>query len=422
MRRRPVYKLITLGVAMLGAAVFVIPTSASAATAPGLVAQASTSNTAPPSDLGAYGWVNYYRGLAGLNTVSRNATLEVQEGTHVRYLADHSLSCETNVHDELTQRLGGCGANRYATMAGKAAANNSNIVRVSTSVTDRTAVSSWMVAGFHALTMLDPRLASTGYAAYFTPHPTGAKPLAWDYTAGLDVYRGRTGQYANSVIAFPGANAATPLLSYAVGTESPEPFRSALSTSPCRAWGNKSVVSAPIIVQWPKAARVSSQLGKIVDVTTGAAQATCSLNAASYARGSLPNQFLGGSNGITQAALYYMATPFVSGHKYEVVVANQAITKFSAGAVPAAPTMYQTPRGAGTTTVSWKDNAPGVTSHLVQLYSGPNCSGTLLANGRTTAMSVTYTRLIRGHLYSVRASGDTATIGRWSGCLNFKPS
>jgi len=160
MRRRPVYKLITLGVAMLGAAVFVIPTSASAATAPGLVAQASTSNTAPPSDLGAYGWVNYYRGLAGLNTVSRNATLEAQEGTHVRYLADHSLSCETNVHDELTQRLGGCGANRYATMAGKAAANNSNIVRVSTSVTDRTAVSSWMVAGFHALTMLDPRLAT----------------------------------------------------------------------------------------------------------------------------------------------------------------------------------------------------------------------------------------------------------------------
>lgn len=74
-----------------------------------------TSNAAPAADLSGYDWINYYRGLGGLRPVARNATYEAQEAVHIRYLANHSLGCESNVHDELTTRYGNCGANPYAT-------------------------------------------------------------------------------------------------------------------------------------------------------------------------------------------------------------------------------------------------------------------------------------------------------------------
>jgi len=83
--------------------------------------------------------------------------------------ADHTLSCETNVHDELKSRVAGCGASPAATAAGKAAANNSDITRVSASVPDRTAVSNSFSAAFHALTLLDPQRQHRG-----PDHRTGA--------------------------------------------------------------------------------------------------------------------------------------------------------------------------------------------------------------------------------------------------------
>jgi uncharacterized protein YkwD len=382
----------------------------------------ATSNAAPAQDSDGYRWVSYYRGLAGLGPVVRNATLEAQEATHVRYLADHSLSCETNVHDELLARAGGCGANRFATAAGKAAANNSNITRVSAQVSGQTAVSNWFGAGFHALTLLDPRLRSTGYASYYAARPTGAKPLAWNFTAGVDVYRGRSGAYNGSTVAFPATNAATPLLSYRVGTESPEPFRSTIASSPCRSWGTKTVVSAPVIVQWPKAARVSTGSGRIIDQTTGRALATCSLIAASYPVGSLPRQFLGGSNGITRAAFYYASAPFVVGHRYQLQVAGGVITTFTATKVPAAPSIRAV-GGAGTLTPYWQDNSDGITSHVFQLWSAASCTGSLLGQVRLAAARLTLKSLVRGRIYSVRVTSDRADGGsRWSGCGNYRVS
>ena len=96
----------------------------------------------------------------------------------MRYLANHSLSCETNVHDELVTREGSCGANPYATVGGKAAANNSNITRVNAQVPDRVAVTNWFVSAFHALTLLDPRLRAPATPPTSRSAPTGAQPDA----------------------------------------------------------------------------------------------------------------------------------------------------------------------------------------------------------------------------------------------------
>jgi len=336
-RRNPARLVSLVGVAVLAVGLLLPMQSASA------LVTSSISNTAPNSDINGYAWVNYFRGLAGLGGVARNVTMEAQGAAHVRYLANHSLACETNVHDELTIRVGACGANPYATGGGKAAANNSNITRVSGLMPDRSAVASWFVSGFHALTLLDPRLASTGYSAYYTANPLGAGPMAWKYTAAVDVYRGRSGRYSGATVAFPANNAASPLLSYAVGSESPEPFRSAAATSPCRGWGSRTVVSAPVIVQWPLAARPASAYGQIVDMSTGRWQGTCSLNTASYPVGSLARQFLGGANGITQTGMYFAATPFIAGHRYQLRLLGHPVTTFTATVLPSAPVVVAVP-------------------------------------------------------------------------------
>nr|MDQ2836498.1 CAP domain-containing protein [Actinomycetota bacterium] len=306
-------------------------------------ANVASGNTAPTTDLSGYAWINYFRSLGGLGTVTRDASIESQESLHVRYLANHSLSCETNVHDELTARTGSCGANPYATAAGKAAANNSNITRINASIPDRAAVENWFTSAFHALTLLEPRLKTTGYAAYYTAKPTGAKPDAYNFTAAVDVYRGRTGSYGGQELSFPASGAVSPLLSYQIGTESPEPFQSTLASSACHSWGTKSVVSAPIIIQWALNSKAPQTAASIVDLSTGAALPTCALTAAQYPAGSLAQEFLLGTNRVTKAALYYTSAPFVAGHRYQLQVAGAAVTSFTTSNLPSVPALTGTP-------------------------------------------------------------------------------
>ena len=335
----------TLGsvLALVLASVTYLSTSPAQANA----ANTATDNTAPASDASGYTWISYFRSLGGLGPVLRNATFEADESLHVRYLANHSLSCENNVHDELTSRVGGCGANPYATAAGRAAALNSNVTRVNAAISDRTAVSNWFVSAFHALTLLEPRLRSTGYAAYYTPNPTGARPNAYQFTASVDVYRGRSGGYGGQTLAFPANGAASPLLSYQIGTESPEPFRSTLASSACHSWGAKSVVSAPIVMQWPLGSRAVQTGASIIDLTTGSALPTCGLTASQYPAGSLASQFLLGTNRVTKAAFYYASTPFVAGHRYQLKIAGAPATTFSATDLPSLPALTPTALSRG---------------------------------------------------------------------------
>ena len=403
--------------ALLALALLVIPTGAANASV-----TMAMSNTTPTTDAGGYAWVSYFRGLAGLPGVTRNATLEYDDALHVLYLANHALTCETNVHDELTTRVAGCGANPYATSAGKAAANNSDITRVSVDVTDRTAVSNWFSAAFHALVLLDPRLTSTGYASYYTTNPTGSKPLAWNYTAAVDVYRGRSGSYNGSTVVFPANDSVTPLLSYSVGTESPEPFRTSVGS--CRSWGSATTVSAPVIVQWPIRASGAAGLGVIVDLSTGRALPTCTLNAGSYAAGSEGRTFLSGANnGITQAAFYYASTPFLAGHRYQLRIGSAPMTTFTAGLPPSAVT----PRvsgGHGTIGIAWSPASAGTGSlapYEARAYATLNCTGSVIAAANTTQTSTTLGGFTPGRYYSVRvASVNTVGASRWSACVGFR--
>jgi hypothetical protein len=292
-------------------------------------ADAHTGPTVPAAGHDGYYWIDYFRALGGLDPVVPDLGMQAQEARHVRYLADHALSCETDVHDELTSPRAGCGSNPYATAAGKLAANNSDVTRVNAAIDDRTAVRNWFVAGFHALTLLDPRLRSTGYAAYYTATPSGAGTIPYQFTAAVDVYRGRTGSYAGQRLSFPALGTTSPLLAYRVGTESPEPFRSTLAGSPCHSWAVREVVSAPIIVQWPVIARPAQAPATIVDETSGRTLPTCALTAAAYPAGSLARTFLLGTDRATQAALYYADAPFQPGHRYQLRIGAAVITAFS---------------------------------------------------------------------------------------------
>lgn len=366
-------------------------------------ANVTAGNTAPSSDLSGYAWISYYRNLGGLGGVGRNPTYEAQESTHVQYLANHSLSCETNVHDELVTREGSCGANPYATPGGKAAANNSNITRVNAQVPDRVAVTNWFVSAFHALTLLDPRLRSTGYAAYYTSSPTGAQPDAFKFTAGADVYRGRTGSYTGQTLAFPATGAASPLLSYQVGTESPEPFRSTVASSPCHSWGNLSTVSAPIIMQWPLGSRAPQAPASIVDMSTGRVLPTCALTAGQYPAGSLAQQFLLGTNRVTKAALYYASTPFAAGHQYQLRIGGAPATTFTTSNLPSVPSI-STATLSHAVRVNWSLASTGngaVAYYRLTRFGDPGC-----VRSTWTATSVghsyTMTNLVSGRWYFVQ--------------------
>jgi hypothetical protein len=372
-------------------------------------ANVTAGNTAPSSDLSGYAWISYYRNLGGLAGVGRNPTYEAQETAHVKYLANHSLSCETNVHDELLTRQAGCGANPYATLGGKAAANNSDITRVNAQVPDRVAVTNWFVSAFHALTLLDPRLRSTGYAAYFTSSPTGAQPDAFKFTAGADVYRGRTGSYNGQPVAFPATGAASPLLSYQVGTEAPEPFRSTVASSPCHSWGNLSRVSAPIIMQWPIGSRAPQTSASIVDLSTGRVLPTCALTAGQYPAGSLAQQFLLGTNRVTKAALYYASVPFAAGHEYQLRIAGRPATTFTTSNLPSVPSASATSLSRALR-INWSLASTGngaVAYYRLTRFADPNCVRSTWTT-TTTAHSYTMTNLVKGRWYFVQLAAKNS--------------
>jgi hypothetical protein len=275
------------------------------------------------------------------------------------------------------------------------------------------------------LTLLDPRLSSTGYASYYTPTPAGLGPLSWRFTAGIDVYRDRSGSYNGSVLSFPANGGVTPLLSYALGTESPEPFRDELPDAPCKSWSNKSEVSAPVIVQWPQkapSAQISAASGQLTDVSTGTVLSTCSVLGNSFADGSTARILMNAGNGITNAAFYYANVPFVAGHRYRLVVDGQAVTTFTAVTIKSAPTISVT--GGDNTAAVQMDDDSTPTFRTLQLFTGANCAGGIVASWHPLGAVVTQSlgTLKSGSTYSVKSySTDRFGSARWSNCVTFAP-
>lgn len=194
-------------------------------------APTATPTTPPTPTIEAVGtdWLRYlnlFRQQANLPPLLENALWSLDSMQHSRYMT-------------YTGNLGHSedAASQYYTRSGQAAAENGNIAAgFIGSDPFKWAFNYWMSAPFHAIPILDPQLATTGFAEY--RDASAAQPL----TATLDVRRG-LGPLSADVrypIMFPRDGGLTWVLRYSL----PE-FPEALST--CA--GYQQPTGAPIILQ-----------------------------------------------------------------------------------------------------------------------------------------------------------------------------
>jgi hypothetical protein len=148
---------------------------------------------------------NAWRANAGQAAVSENTTFSAGDALHAAYMVQTGQI----THGESTNY------SQYTT-AGDIAGQNSNIyVSSSTGTSDTQAIDWWMGAPFHAMAMVDPRLATTGFGSYRNSAYT------WAMGAAVNVGQGMTNGGAYPVY-FPGNNSTEPLTRYS-GNEFPDP-------------------------------------------------------------------------------------------------------------------------------------------------------------------------------------------------------
>jgi hypothetical protein len=135
-------------------------------------------------------YVNNYRRSAGLPVLTENATWSDGDRKHAIY----TVKNDTLGHTENPSLP-------FYTPEGHTAAQNSNVMAgSSTGYTDESAIDLWMNGPFHAVGIIDPRLAVTGFGSY---RESGG---SYGMAAALDVLRGRSGSTAGVTfpIAWPG--------------------------------------------------------------------------------------------------------------------------------------------------------------------------------------------------------------------------
>lgn len=152
--------------------------------------------------------VNAYRAMSGLEPVTENTEWSAQARAHSCYLLYNDIT-----HDEVPGNPG-------YTVGGDTAGNNGNVaVSSSATATARNHIDLWMTGPFHALGILRPKLATTGFGIC-----ADETTLQWHSGATLDVLRGIDSNRASPTTAtvFPGRNATLALDHFV--TESPNPL------------------------------------------------------------------------------------------------------------------------------------------------------------------------------------------------------
>lgn len=183
---------------------------------------------APPMQAAPSGWlayVNAYRSGAGLPPVAENPIWSEGNRLHARYMVKNDVI----EHSEDA-------SNPWYTLEGLSAAQSSNLAaNFDVNTPDEWAIDSFMQAPFHAIGILDPRLAQVGYGSYREAGGTLAMG------AGLDVLRGLGDLPAAAVfpIIWPGDGATVPLGRH--WGEYPDP----LSSCP----GYRAPSGLPVILQ-----------------------------------------------------------------------------------------------------------------------------------------------------------------------------
>jgi hypothetical protein len=155
----------------------------------------------------------------------------------------------------------------YYTPEGDAAARNGNIqVSSTTSTTDETAIDWWMGAPYHAMGLMDPRLAQTGFGAY------REVKSGWQAGFTVDTQRGNPWSGGAYPVYFPGNGSSEPLTSYS-GNEFPDPLTGACA-------GYSVPTGLPVFVQ--VGGNVATTAGPVHSITAnGVALEHCVLDSSS---------------------------------------------------------------------------------------------------------------------------------------------
>ncbi|MFZ0545134.1 MAG: CAP domain-containing protein [Candidatus Promineifilaceae bacterium] len=183
----------------------------------------------PPDPIVTPAWLEYFnlfRQNNNLPMLSENADWSNGDWLHSRYMVKNDYVGHTE-----------SSGNPWYTPEGLAAAQNGNVFVTSwLNAPDETAIDFWMAAPFHNVSMMDPRLATTGLGSY--RENIGSFQMA----ATLDVSRGRTNTPAPGTYPLPyPRNGGQTWLTRYNGGEFPDPL------SPCP--GYTTPTGPPLILQ-----------------------------------------------------------------------------------------------------------------------------------------------------------------------------
>jgi uncharacterized protein YkwD len=173
----------------------------------------SSADPGPPTTLATdpawLAYVNAYRASAGVAPLAHEPAWSTGAALHARYTVKEDVLA----HSENT-------TSPWYTAEGQAAAQNSNVMASSGATTlDETAIDRLMQGPFHAVGIIDPRLARTGFGSY--READGGYQMA----AALDVLRGRNGSTSGIAwpILWPAQGRRVPIGTYS-GGEYPNPL------------------------------------------------------------------------------------------------------------------------------------------------------------------------------------------------------
>ncbi len=215
----------------------------------------------------------------------------------------HSRYCVKN--DEITHYEDSL--NDWYTPEGAAAGQSGNVaVSSSTATTDDYFLDLWMTGPFHAVGVIDPRLATTGFGSYREAIGT------WQAAATLDVLRGRGGVPPGTTfpLKFPGDGGRAWLLSY-TGGEAPDPLTS------CS--GYTTPTGPPLILQLSGTPSVTAH-----SVLDGASPLThCEVDETNYSNPDSTYQSLGRNVLAARHAVVIMPrNALTAGHIYTVSITS----------------------------------------------------------------------------------------------------
>lgn len=171
-------------------------------------------------------YFNLFRQNNNLPQLTENATWSNGDWLHSRYM----VKTDYVGHSEDP-------GNPWYTPEGLAAAQNGNVFVTSwLDAPDESSIDFWMAAPFHNVSMMDPRLATTGFGSF---REAGS---GWQMAATLDVARGRTNSPAPGTYPLPyPRNGGQTWLTRYNGNEFPDPL------TPCP--GYTTPTGPPLILQ-----------------------------------------------------------------------------------------------------------------------------------------------------------------------------